>query len=76
MTEKQSAGIADPMCPSCEVRGMGKIVSQPSSETAKKGQPLFFVAQCTDCGHVYGVFTKHTFGPPGGPKLVIKERGN
>jgi len=55
---------------------MDKIVSRPSSETAKKGQPWFFVAQCADCGHVYGVFAKHTFGPPGGPQLVVKERGN
>ena len=76
MTEEQSNDIADPSCPSCAVRGMDKIVSRPSSETAKKGQPWFLVAQCADCGHIYGVFSKHTFGPPGGPQLVIKERGN
>ena len=68
--------MADPRCPSCDVRGMDKIASRPSSEMAKKGQPWFFVAQCTECGHIYGVFAKHTFGPPGGPQLVVKERGN
>ena len=76
MTEEQSNDIADPHCPSCAVLGMDKIVSRPSSETAKKGQPWFFVAQCADCGHIYGVFSKHTFGPPGGPQLVVRERGN
>jgi len=76
MTEEKSNDIADPSCPSCRVRGMDKIVSRPSSETAKKGQPWFFVAQCADCGHIYGVFSKHTFGPPGGPQLVVRERGN
>ena len=75
MSDQQNS-IADPRCPICEVRGMDKIVSRPSSETAKRGQPWFFVAQCADCGHIYGVFAKHTFGPPAGPQLVVKGRGN
>jgi hypothetical protein len=76
MTEKQTDTPADPRCPSCDVRGIEKIVSRPSEQTSKSDKPWFFIAQCTDCGHIYGVFTKHTFGPPGGPQLVIKERGN
>ncbi len=75
MSDEQNS-IADPRCPICEVRGMDKIVSRPSSETAKRGQPWFYVAQCADCGHIYGVFAKHTFGPPAAPQLVVKGRGN
>jgi len=75
MSEEKNK-VADPRCPGCDVRGMDQIISRPSSEKSKKGLPWFFIAQCAECGHVYGVFTKHTFSPPGGPQLVVKERGN
>ncbi|MDX1480248.1 MAG: hypothetical protein R3315_01150 [Woeseiaceae bacterium] len=49
---------------------MDKIVSKPSRETSRENTPWFFVAFCDDCGHVYGVFTKHVFGRSG-PQLIV-----
>ncbi len=66
--------MAEPKCPSCAVEGIDHITSEASSETAKQGNPWFYVAYCDNCGHVYGVFAKHTFGGRTGPQLVIDRR--
>ncbi len=50
---------AQPKCPSCGAQGIEKIVSQASTERSTMPAPWFFVAYCSDCGHVYGVFAKH-----------------
>lgn len=76
MTNETDKPTPQPCCPSCDVQGFDKIVSGPSHEKSKNGAPWFYISFCGDCGHVYGVFTKHTFGPPGGPQLVVRERGS
>ena len=51
--------MAEPQCPSCQVAGIDKIVSQDSKEESQGGDPWFNVVYCDNCGHVYGVFAKH-----------------
>lgn len=63
--------MADPRCPECAVSGSDKIISSPSKEKARDNSPWFFVAHCSECGHVYGVFAKHVFGR-GGPQLIVE----
>ncbi len=65
--------MAEPKCPSCDAVGLEQIVSKESVERAKQGNPWFHVTHCDNCGHVYGVFTKHVFGT-GGTQLVIADR--
>ena len=67
--------MAEPKCPSCGITGFDYIVAAESSEKARDGKPWFNIAMCDQCGHVYGVFAKHVFGPKGGPQLVVRERG-
>ena len=52
--------MAEPTCPKCAVSGLHHIVSDSSQEISEAGDPWFEVAYCDSCGHVYGVFTKHT----------------
>ena len=52
--------MADPVCPKCEVQGMEYIVSRDSEERARDQLAWFQVVHCDNCGHVYGVFAKHT----------------
>ena len=63
--------MAEPKCPGCEAAGMDFIVSKESSERSKTKQPWFLVVHCDQCGHVYGVLTKHTFSQPVTPKLTL-----
>jgi len=65
--------MADPKCPDCGESGIEKIVSTPSAEQAREKTPWYYVAHCDNCGHVYGVFTKHVFGRSG-PNLVVEGR--
>lgn len=62
--------MTEPVCPSCSASGMDKIVSRPSAEKSRENTPWFFVAFCDECGHVYGIFTKHVFGRSG-PQLIV-----
>ena len=63
--------MADPTCPNCSVAGIEHIVSKESTERSKTRQPWFLVVHCDECGHVYGVFAKHTFSQPLMPKLTL-----
>ncbi len=65
--------MSDPVCPSCSSEGIEHIVSRPSEEKARQGSAWFYVAHCNQCGHVYGVFTKHVF-TRGGPQLIVESR--
>ena len=63
--------MADPKCPDCGESGIEQIVSSPSKELSKERRPWFYVAHCDNCGHVYGIFTKHIFGKSG-PQLIVE----
>ena len=63
--------MAEPKCPDCGVSGMTHIVSRESTERSRTRQPWFLVVHCDACGHVYGVFSKHTFSQPVTPKLTL-----
>ncbi|ARP90293.1 transcriptional regulator [Bordetella genomosp. 9] len=52
-----------PKCPSCDVKGIDHITSADSAQQSNGGDAWFNVAYCNECGHVYGVFAKRTFGP-------------
>ena len=65
--------MADPKCPQCQAAGIDKIVATPSNEKARDNTPWYYVAHCDECGHIYGVFPKHTFGKSG-PNLVVEGR--
>lgn len=54
---------AEPKCPSCQVQGIQQIVSSESEEQSKNGDTWFYVVYCSNCGHVYGVFTKIVHAP-------------
>lgn len=65
--------MAEPKCPDCGAIGIDKIVSKPSKETSRENTPWFFVSYCQECGHVYGIFTKHVFGRSG-PQLIVDSK--
>jgi uncharacterized Zn finger protein len=65
--------MSEPKCPECGVNGIEKIVSRPSKEKSRENTTWFFIAYCDDCGHVYGIFTKHIFSKSG--TQLIVERG-
>jgi uncharacterized Zn finger protein len=65
--------MAEPKCPDCGATGVDKIVSTPSKESSRTNTAWFYVSHCDECGHVYGVFTKHVFGNSG-PQLIV-DRG-
>ncbi len=65
--------MAEPVCPSCNVSGIDKITSKPSEEKSRENTAWFFVAYCENCGHVYGIFTKHVFGRSG-PQLIVDRK--
>lgn len=65
--------MAEPKCPDCNATGIEKIVSKPSKEKSRENSPWFFVAFCDECGHVYGIFPKHTFGKSG-PQLIVERK--
>ena len=65
--------MADPKCPECAASGIETIASTPSKERSRENTPWFFVAHCDECGHVYGVFTKHVFGRSG-PQLIVDRK--
>ena len=66
--------MAEPKCPDCGIAGVNHLVAADSSEKSRDGKPWFNIVYCDACGHVYGVFAKHVFGPRGGPQLVVRER--
>ncbi len=66
--------MADPVCPGCKASGIEHIVSKPSHEKSRRGEPWFFVAHCNQCGHVYTVFARHVIAQGTGPTLVVPER--
>lgn len=68
--------MAEPKCPACGIEGIKHIVASDSAEKSRDGKAWFNVAYCDSCGHVYGVFAKHVFGPKGGPQLVVQGRGS
>jgi hypothetical protein len=55
--------------------GVSHLVTTDSQEKSRDGKAWFNIVYCDGCGHVYGVFAKHVFGPRGGPQLVVRERG-
>ena len=65
--------MAEPVCPSCSISGIDKIASKPSAEKSRENTPWYFVAFCENCGHVYGIFTKHVFGRSG-PQLIVDRK--
>ena len=65
--------MADPKCPDCGITGIEKIVSTASTEQAREKTPWYYVSHCDNCGHVYGVFTKHTYGRSGA-QLILDGR--
>jgi uncharacterized Zn finger protein len=65
--------MAEPKCPDCGESGIEKVVSSASKEQSKERRPWFYVAHCDNCGHVYGIFTKHVFGKSG-PQLMIERK--
>ena len=67
--------MAEPKCPDCGVVGVSHLVTTDSQEKSRDGKALFNIVYCDGCGHVYGVFANHVFGPRGGPQLVVRERG-
>ncbi|HHZ87677.1 MAG TPA: transcriptional regulator [Chromatiales bacterium] len=66
--------MADPKCPDCGVQGIDKIVSSDSIERSKRRTPWFHVAHCSECGYVYGIFSKHMLGASNGPQFVLPDR--
>jgi hypothetical protein len=62
-----SEEVAQPKCPDCKIQGVEYIVSTDSEEQHGSGAAWFNIAHCSKCGHIYGVFTKHTTAPS--PKL-------
>ncbi len=69
----ETDSMAEPKCPDCGASGIEKIVSTPSKEQSRERRPWFYVAHCDNCGHVYGIFTKHVFGKSG-PQLIVEGR--
>ena len=65
--------MAEPKCPNCGASGIEKVASTPSKELSRERRPWFYVAHCDDCGHVYGIFTKHVFGKSG-PQLIVESK--
>ncbi len=65
--------MAGPKCPICATSGIDKIVSTPSTEVSRERRAWFYVAHCDDCGHVYGIFTKHVFGKSG-PQFIVDSK--
>ena len=65
--------MAEPKCPDCGATGIDNITSKPSKALSRERQAWFHVAYCDECGHVYGIFTKHVFGR-GGPQLIVDSR--
>jgi len=51
---------AEPKCPSCDVRGRRYIISSESEARSYIRDAWFHIAHCSECGHVYGIFTKAT----------------
>ena len=72
MTEEHTQP-ASPRCPECQVVGIEHITSQASAEKSRGGHAWFYVAACDACGHVYGVFAKHVFGPRGAQLIVERK---
>ena len=65
--------MAEPKCPDCGESGIDKVVSTPSKEQSREKTPWYYIAHCDNCGHVYGIFTKHVFGRSG-PQLIVEGR--
>jgi hypothetical protein len=63
--------MADPKCPACDTSGVEQIDSTPSKEVSRDNTPWYYVTHCGNCGHVYGIFTKHVFGRSG-PQLIVE----
>lgn len=65
--------MAEPKCPGYDTTGIENVVSKPSEEKSRQNTPWFYVAHCDNCGHVYGIFTKHVFGRSG-PQLIVDSK--
>ncbi|KXJ51917.1 transcriptional regulator [Neptuniibacter pectenicola] len=64
--------MAEPKCPECSISGVEHIISKDSEERGRDKHPWFQVAYCDGCGHIYGVFAKHTItASTKGPQLVL-----
>jgi uncharacterized Zn finger protein len=48
--------IAPPKCPSCDVKGEEYIYARNLILGSRKER--YEIVQCTECGHVYGTFTR------------------
>ena len=66
--------MVEPKCPSCGIEGVEYIVSKDSKEKSRQGKSWFNIAHCSNCGHVYGIFSKHIMGPKAGPTLVVPDK--
>jgi len=69
----ENSNMADPKCPDCGKSGIENIVSTPSKEQSRERRAWFYVAHCDNCGHVFGIFTKHVYGKSG-PQLIVEGR--
>jgi hypothetical protein len=58
MLDERRGNMAEPKCPDCGVAGVEHIVSMDSHKQSDTNDPLFNVAYCDKCGHIYGVFAK------------------
>lgn len=65
--------MAEPTCPNCSIAGVENIVSQPSAEASRHRNPWFEIIFCKECGHIYGMMTKHVFvrASGSGPSLFV-----
>ncbi len=60
-TKQEGGNVAQPTCPECSVSGIEHVVSKDSVEHSRRREAWFYVVYCSECGHVYGVFSKHVF---------------
>jgi uncharacterized Zn finger protein len=63
--------MAEPVCPTCGIEGVGHIVSRDSEEKSRTKQAWFVIVHCDACGHVYNVLAKHVFTVPVTPPLSL-----
>lgn len=63
--------MTEPRCPDCNITGIQHIVSVDSRERSRTRQPWFVVVHCSECGHVYNTFAKHTFSQSVTPNFVL-----
>lgn len=62
---------AEPHCPECKIEGIAHVVSKESVERSRTKEPWFIIVHCDGCGHIYGVFAKHTFSQSAATRFVL-----